>query len=136
AAEHGVLLPERTDSAQRLGDAWAALLGDDDLGHVGTETALLDVGLEGMPAGETFNLIDLDEAGFAERFTAVDATLAPPGSSPIQALTGRRPGESLDDAVTRLEALLDVGWPTWRQREIWRRRGSVREASGALDLPG
>jgi FAD dependent oxidoreductase len=113
-----------------------SLLHDDDLGHIGTDTTLLDVGLEGSPRGETFNLIDLDEAGFAERFTAVDASLAPPDATLIQALIGKRPGELLDDAVARLETVLDVGWPTWRGREMWRRRASVREASGALDLPG
>jgi hypothetical protein len=31
-----------------------SLLGDDDLGRVGTETALLDVGLDGTSRGETF----------------------------------------------------------------------------------
>jgi choline dehydrogenase-like flavoprotein len=112
------------------------LLHDDRLGHVGTQTALLDVGLDGSLRGETFNLIDLDEAGFAERFTAVDRSLAPPGRTLIQALIGLRPGESFDEAVTRLEALLDVGWPTWRDRQVWRRRASVRESSGALDQPG
>jgi phytoene dehydrogenase-like protein len=112
------------------------LLNDPDLGHAGTETALLDVGLDGTPRGETFNFIDLDEAGFAERFTAIDPSLARPGATLIQALIGRRPTETLDEAVARLEALLDIGWPTWRRREVWRRRALVREASGALDSPG
>jgi hypothetical protein len=112
------------------------LLDDDSLGHVGTETALLDVGLQGSPRGQSFNVIDLDEPGFAERYTAVDPSLAPPGATLIQALMGRRPGESLDDAVARLESLLEVGWPQWRSRQVWRRKSSVRESSGALDLPG
>jgi NAD(P)-binding Rossmann-like domain len=112
------------------------LLQDESLGHVGTEVALLDIGVTGAPRGETFNLIDLDDAGFAERFTAVDRTLSPPGATLIQALTGLRPGESKDDAIVRLEGLLDVGWPSWRSRALWRRRAVVREASGALEVPG
>jgi phytoene dehydrogenase-like protein len=112
------------------------LLRDDALGHVGTETALMDVGLEGTSQGKTFNLIDLDEAGFAERFTAVDPSLAPPGRTLIQALTGRRRGASLAQAVARLESLLDVGWPTWRDREVWRRRSIVRRQVARSTSPG
>ncbi len=37
--------------------------------------------------------------------------------------------------MTRLEAVLDLAFPGWRDRVTWRRRAVVREATGALDLP-
>lgn len=42
----------------------------------------------------------------------------------------------LDAAVERLEALVDVAYPAWRERETWRRRARVEGETGALDLPG
>jgi hypothetical protein len=47
-----------------------------------------------------------------------------------------RPGESSEQAGLRLERLLDLGMPDWRQRETWRRRQVMNARSGALDLPG
>ena len=79
---------------------------------------------------------DLDEAGFAERFTRKDHSLAPDGHSLLQAQMGLRPGESLDAGVARIEALLDLGFSNWREREVWRRRAVVENQSGALDPPG
>ena len=32
--------------------------------------------------------------------------------------------------------MLDVAYPSWRERELWRRRSVVDGRSGALDLPG
>jgi hypothetical protein len=49
---------------------------------------------------------------------------------------GARPGETLDAGVARAEVLLDVGFPMWREREVWRRRAIVEHQSGALDPPG
>jgi hypothetical protein len=51
-------------------------------------------------------------------------------------MIGLRPDESLDDGITRIETILDAGYRDWRDREVWRRRAVVSEATGALDLPG
>jgi hypothetical protein len=111
------------------------LLGDDRLRWEGARTALLDVGLVAR-AGDPFVVSDLDEAGWVERFSAPDPSLAPAGHSLLQAQVGMRPGESLDDGITRIEVMLDVGYVDWRSREVWRRRSVVEGKSGALDLPG
>jgi hypothetical protein len=120
--------------AMKLTDA-ARLLGDPSLLAEGTTTALLDVGVVARRP-DPFIVSDLDQCGWAERFSDVDPTLAPDGHQLIQSQIGMRPGESLADAVDRLEDLLDVGFVGWRERETWRRRGRVEGESGALDLPG
>ena len=51
-------------------------------------------------------------------------------------MVGLRSGESLDDGVRRVESILDAGFRDWRERETFRRRAFVSEATGALDLPG
>jgi phytoene dehydrogenase-like protein len=79
---------------------------------------------------------DLDEAGWAERFTASDPTLAPPGHSLIQARMPLRPGESGAAGLQRLERLLELGYPGWRDRLAWRRHATANGRTGALDLPG
>src|SRR5579864_4107489 len=111
------------------------LLGDDTLRWQGARTALLDVGLVAA-AGDPFVVSDLDEAGWVERFTAPDPSLAPAGHSLLQAQVGLDAAESLDRGVARIERLLDVGYPQWRSREVWRRRSAVDGRSGALDPPG
>lgn len=111
------------------------LLNDDALHASGPRTALLDIGLRAR-RGDPYLVIDLDEAAFVDRFTAVDKTLAPAGHSLVQAMIGLRPDESLDDGITRIETILDAGYRDWRDREVWRRRAVVSEATGALDLPG
>jgi hypothetical protein len=111
------------------------LLGEDSVDWPGARTAFLDVGVRSR-RGDAYVISDLDEAGFAERFTRKDHSLAPPGHSLVQAQIGLRPGESLAAGVTRIEALLDVGFPNWREREVWRRRAAVENQSGALDPPG
>jgi hypothetical protein len=78
----------------------------------------------------------MDEGAFVDRFTAILPELAPKGHSLIQCSMGQRPGEALEDGVRRVEAILDAGHRGWRDREVWRQRASVHEASGALDLPG
>jgi phytoene dehydrogenase-like protein len=111
------------------------LLGDDALRANGPRTALLDVGLVAR-RGDPYLILDLDEAAFVDRYTAVDPTVAPVGHSLIQAMIGLRPDEGLEGGVSRIETILDAGYPGWRDREVWRRRAVVSEASGALDLPG
>ena len=111
------------------------LLGDDRLRANGPRTALLDVGLVAR-RGDPYVIVDLDEAAFVDRFTAVDKTLAPAGHSLVQAMIGLRPDEPLEEGISRIEAILDAGYRDWRDREVWRRRAVVSEATGALDLPG
>jgi hypothetical protein len=113
----------------------AALLDDASLSWTGTTTALLDLGLEAR-RGDPYVVWDLDHAGWVETFTLADRSLAPEGQHLVQAQTGLRPGEGLDDGVRRLEAILDVTYPSWRARETWRRRARVHNESGAVDLPG
>ena len=111
------------------------LLGDEGLRWEGARTALLDVGLVTRP-GDPFVVSDLDEAGWVERFSAPDPSVAPAGDSLLQAQLGLHSGEGLDDGIARLEAMLDVAYVDWRTREVWRRRSVVEGKSGALDLPG
>jgi hypothetical protein len=111
------------------------LLGDDRLRANGPRTALLDVGLV-TRRGDPYLIVDLDEAAFVDRFTAVDKTLASTRHSLVQAMVGLRPDESLEEGISRIETVLDAGYQDWRAREVWRRRAAVSEATGALDLPG
>jgi phytoene dehydrogenase-like protein len=112
-----------------------SLTGDDGLRAESPRVALLDLGLV-APRGDPYIVSDLDEGAFVDRFTAVDPTLAPGGHSLVQASIGQRPDEPLGEAVARVEAVVDAGFPGWRDREVWRRRSSVIESTGALDLPG
>jgi phytoene dehydrogenase-like protein len=112
------------------------LLDDAGLCWTGTRTVLLDVGLTRSPSREPNLISDLDEAGWAARYSATDPSLAPEGHDLIQCHMGARPGETLDAGVARTERLLDVGFPGWREREVWRRRSLVDSQSGALDEPG
>src|SRR5205085_2355223 len=100
------------------------LLGDEGLRWEGARTALLDVGLVTRP-GDPFVVSDLDEAGWVERFSAPDPSVAPAGDSLLQAQLGLHSGEGLDDGIARLEAMLDVAYVDWRTREVWRRRSVV-----------
>jgi phytoene dehydrogenase-like protein len=128
AAEGPVILAVGPRAARRL-------TGDDSLRSETPRVALLDVGIE-RRRGDPYIVADLDEAAFVDRFTAVDRTLAPAGRSLVQASLGQRPDEPLDAAVERIEAILDAGFSGWRGREVWRRRSSVVESTGAIDLPG
>lgn len=110
------------------------LLGDADLADNGTTVVTLDVGLDGKPK-PPFIVSDLDASGWVETFTYPDPSLAPRGQHLVQAQAGARPDESLDEGVERLEALLDVGIPGWRTREVWRRRARYDNETGAVDLP-
>lgn len=110
------------------------LLGDETLRWEGARTVLLDVGVEHR-RGDPFLVADLDECGWAENYSLPDPSLAPEGHSLLQAQMGLRDDETLEDGVARIEALLDVGYKDWRERETWRRRAVIDGRSGALDLP-
>ncbi len=111
------------------------LLGDASLEWTGTRTALLDLGLRHRRS-DPFVISDLDAAGWIERYSQPDPSLAPGGHSLVQGQVGLLAGETLDSGVARLEALLDSGFRDWREREVWRRRAVIDHKSGALDLPG
>jgi phytoene dehydrogenase-like protein len=113
----------------------AELLDDPSLTWTGTRTALLDVGLRRRRL-DPFIVSDLDASGWAETYSVPDASLAPAGERLVQSQAGLLPGETLDEGVARLEALLDSAYRDWRGRETWRRRLTVTDESGALDLPG
>jgi phytoene dehydrogenase-like protein len=120
--------------ATELADA-RGLLGDDSLTWPSGHTVCLDVAVR-RRRGDPFVVSDMDEAGWIERFSAADATLAPKGEELIQAQMPIRPGESVEQACTRLEALMDASSPDWRERETWRRRQVMDARTGALDMPG
>jgi phytoene dehydrogenase-like protein len=111
------------------------LLGDHSLEWPSGHTICLDLGLT-RRRGDPFVVSDLDEAGWIERFTAPDPSLAPEGEELVQAQIPVRPGESTEQAALRLERLLDVSLPSWRERETWRRRQVMKARTGALDMPG
>jgi phytoene dehydrogenase-like protein len=106
-----------------------------ELSWHGARTALLDIGLRAdrrWPA----SVLDLDDRIYAARVSSVDGSVAPAGHELIQASAGIRPTESIDAATTRIEALLDAGYPGWREAEAWRRRTIAEQSSGALDPVG
>ena len=111
------------------------LLGDDSLEWPSGHTVCLDLGLAHR-RGDPFVVSDLDEAGWIERFSAPDPSLAPPGEELVQAQMPVRPDESVEAAGLRLERLLDVSLPSWRERETWRRRQAMEARTGPLDYPG
>ena len=76
--------------ATELSDA-ARLLGEPDLHWPSGRTVCIDVGLR-RRRGDPFIVSDLDEAGWVERFSAADRTLAPDGEDLIQAQMPIRPG--------------------------------------------
>jgi phytoene dehydrogenase-like protein len=120
--------------AVELADA-RALTGDDALQWRSGKAVCMDVALTSR-RGDPFVIVDLQEAGWVERFTATDPSLAPSGEELIQAQMPMRPGESVDAAAGRLERLLDASYSGWRERETWRRRQVMDGRSGALDHPG
>jgi len=120
--------------ATELGQA-RALLGDESLDWPSGRTVCIDLGLR-RRRGDPFVVSDLDEAGWIERFSAPDPSLAPEGEELVQAQMPIRPGESADEAGLRLERLLDQSLPEWRTRETWRRRQVMDGRTGPLDRPG
>lgn len=126
--ESPVIVATELDQAREL-------LGDDSLRWLSGNTVCLDLGLRHR-RGDPFVVSDLDEAGWLERYSAADASLAPEGEELVQAQMPIRPGESAEQAALRLERLLDLSLPEWRSRETWRRRQVMDGRTGALDLPG
>ncbi len=120
--------------ATELSDA-RALLGDDSLRWQSGNAVCLDLALRHR-RGDPFVVVDLQETGWVERYTAADRSLAPSGEELIQAQMPIRPGESTDSATDRLERLLDAAYSGWRERETWRRRQVMNGRTGALDPPG
>jgi phytoene dehydrogenase-like protein len=120
--------------ATELGGA-AQLLGDDSLSWPAGHTVCIDLGLEHR-RGDPFVVSDLDEAGWVERFSAADSSLAPEGEELVQAQMPVRPDESADQAGLRLERLLEAAFPGLRERERWRRRQLMVGRTGPLDYPG
>jgi phytoene dehydrogenase-like protein len=120
--------------ATELADA-RVLLGAGSLDWPSGHTVCLDLAIRSR-RGDPFVVSDLDEAGWIERFTAPDPSLAPPGEELLQAQMPVRPGESADQAQLRLERLLDASLDGWRERETWRRRLVMDGRTGALDPPG
>jgi phytoene dehydrogenase-like protein len=112
-----------------------ALLADDSLQWPSGRTVCLDLGLRERRS-DPWVVSDLEHAGWVERYTAQDPSLAPPGEQLVQAQMPIRPDESVDDAALRLERLLDASLDEWRERVTWRRRQVMSGRSGALDLPG
>jgi phytoene dehydrogenase-like protein len=111
-----------------------ALLGE-PLSWPGGNTVCLDLALSHR-RGDPWVVSDLDEAGWIERFTATDSSLAPDGEELMQGQMPIRPGEETELAAARLERLLDLSYPEWRERETWRRRQVMKDRTGALDMPG
>jgi len=120
--------------ALELRDA-RTLLKDDTLRWPSGRTVCLDLGLHDR-RGDPWIVSDLESAGWIERYTAQDRSLAPAGEGLVQGQMPIRPGESPVGAATRLEELLDASFEDWRERITWRRRQVMDGRSGALDLPG
>ncbi len=123
-----VIVATELDEARRL-------LGDDGLRGRSGHTVCLDLGLRHR-RGDPFVVSDCDEAGWIERFTAPDPSLAPAGEELVQAQMPIRPKESTEEAASRLERLLDASMLDWRVRETWRRQQVMDARTGALDMPG
>ncbi|MFC9794441.1 NAD(P)-binding protein [Streptomyces sp. NPDC127584] len=115
--------------------AAARLLGDPSLTWESGRTVLFDLAVR-TRKGDPFVLSDLDAPGWIERFTAQDPTLAPAGQQLIQAQLPIGPGASRADGVAHAERLLDLGFPGWRERTVWRRESLSQGRTGAVDLPG
>jgi phytoene dehydrogenase-like protein len=112
-----------------------ALLDDASLDWPSGRTLCLDLALRHR-RGDPYVVSDLDEAGWVERFTALDSSLAPAGEELFQGQMPLRPGETPEQAQARLERLLDLALVDRRERETWRRRQVMDARTGALDPPG
>ena len=120
--------------ATELADA-RALLDDQSLTWLSGNSVCLDLAIRHR-RGDPFVVVDLQETGWVERYTASDPSLAPAGEELIQAQMPIRPGEAAAAATVRLERLLDAAFTGWRERETWRRRQVMDGRTGALDPPG
>ncbi|WP_406000026.1 FAD-dependent oxidoreductase [Streptomyces sp. NBC_00829] len=116
-------------------DAARRLLGDDSLRWESGRTTLIDLALR-TRRGDPFVVSDLDAPGWLERFTAQHPSLAPARQQLVQGQLPVAPGRSKADGVAHAEALLDLGFPGWRERTLWRREALAQGRTGAVDLPG
>lgn len=116
-------------------DAARILLGDPALTWASGRTALVDLALR-TRRGDAFAVSDLDAPGWIERFTAQDRTLAPTGEQLLQGQFPVAPDETRATGTTRAEDLLDLGFPGWRERTVWRRDALASGRTGAVDHPG
>jgi hypothetical protein len=110
-------------------------LGDDTLGWPSGNAVLLDLGLRANDH-DPFLISDLDDGGYVGRSSMIDPSLAPAGHSLVQAMMPAGAGEARAGAVARLEAVVDLAMPGWRERVEWRRETGARGRTGALDPPG
>jgi len=115
--------------------AAARLLDEPGLAWPGVETALLDVALR-RARRDPGAVLDLDLRVYVSRTSAGDDSLAPAGEQLVQAHAGMRPGESLGDAIARIEEVLDAGFRGWRDRCTWRNTARSRGGAGPADPPG
>ncbi|ROQ67222.1 phytoene dehydrogenase-like protein [Streptomyces sp. 840.1] len=116
-------------------DAARTLLGDPTLTWASGRTALVDLALR-TRRGDAFAVSDLDAPGWIERFTTQDRTLAPAGEQLLQGQFPLAPDESRSTGTARAEELLDLGYPGWRERTVWRREALATGRTGAVDHPG
>ena len=121
--------------ATHIADA-RRLTGDPSLDWSGGRTALLDLGLRADELTGWFRVIDLQDRIYMARYSVVDRTLAPRGADLLQAAAACPPWERLDAAIWRIERLLDMASPGWRDRISWRRAYLMDGQTGAVDLPG
>ncbi|WP_030221180.1 NAD(P)-binding protein [Streptomyces bikiniensis] len=115
--------------------AAARLLDDPSLTWESGRTVLVDLALR-TRKGDPFVVSDLDAPGWIERFTAQDPSLAPAGQQLLQAQLPVGPDATKADGVAHAERLLDLGFPGWRERTVWRRESLSRGRTGAVDRPG
>ncbi|MFF8280183.1 NAD(P)-binding protein [Streptomyces lateritius] len=115
--------------------AAARLLGEPGLTWESGRTVLFDLALR-TRKGDPFVISDLDAPGWIERFTAQDPSLAPAGEQLVQAQFPIGPDGSKADGVAHAERLLDLGFPGWRERTVWRREAVSGGRTGAVDRPG
>lgn len=121
--------------ATHLADA-RRLTGDPSLEWSSGRTALLDLGLRTDESTDWFRVIDLQDRIYMARYSVVDRSLAPRGADLLQAAAACAPSERLDVAIRRIERLLDMSSPGWRDRISWRRAYLMDGQTGAVDLPG
>ena len=105
---------------------------DDTLAWESGRCVLLDVGLVATRR-DAFLVVDLDDAGFVERVTGVDATLAPAGHALVQADMPLKPGEPRTSRSPASSTCSTSGFPRWRERVVWRRD---RVRGGPVRRPG
>ena len=111
------------------------LLDDPQLHWPSGNTVCLDLALS-RRRDDPWVISDLTSAGWIDRYSANDATLAPSGEELVQAQMPIKRGESADAACARLEQMLDKSFTGWRDRITFRRRQVMDGRTGALDLPG